>query len=116
VYENTTEAALNSRLYSEKAYILARGFVSHVLTSPVPGLEDVVGWLYRGEPGMLKRVVEKARGVVERSEGGGNGTGSEGGGSGGVAEETSDGVGKLSRGALVMLRRTLKVLEGLLEQ
>ncbi|KAL7266616.1 hypothetical protein RUND412_010833 [Rhizina undulata] len=107
VYIGTPEAALNSALYSEKAYILARGFVKHVLKNPVGRMEDVINWLYLpgsdGGPELLKEVVEKAREVVVRSEGGGVDLGSEG-------------VGRITEGALVLLRRFTAWLEGFLER
>jgi len=91
-----------------------------VLQEPVQGFEDVIDWLYlpykpgAGEedseealgrgPFLLNDVVEKARAVVARSESGRT-----------IAvEDTSDGVGRVSRGALALLKRHLHVLEGLL--
>lgn len=122
IYEGAEEAALNSQLYSEKAYILARGFVKHVMQRPVEGFESVIDWLYlppgaakdnhedgEGEelgpgPSLLKEVVDKAREVIKRSEDGAPVS----------VEETTDGVGRVSRGALALLKRHLGVLEKIL--
>lgn len=115
--------ALNSQLYSEKAYILARGFVKHVLQHPVQGFENVIEWLYLppgsgtvkheedGEelgPGssLLNEVVMSAKEVVQRSEDPTVLT----------AEETANGIGKVSKGALALLKRHLSVLEAILEE
>ncbi|KAF8458544.1 hypothetical protein BDZ91DRAFT_852138 [Kalaharituber pfeilii] len=81
IYVNTTEASINSLLYSEKAYTLARGFIKRVLTRPVAGFEEEIGWLYlpecekHGGMGLLRKVVEGMRKVVRRSERRGEGEG-----------------------------------------
>jgi hypothetical protein len=78
----------------------------------VQGCEDVINWLYlpstEGEnrPFLLKDVVEKARGVVSRSESG----------EAVSMENTTDGVGRVSRGALALLKRHLGVLEEILKE
>jgi hypothetical protein len=89
-----------------------------VLLHPVQGFEDVINWLYLppgqsgGEeelgpgPFLLKDVVEKARDVVCRSESG----------EAVSVENTTDGVGRVSRGALALLKRSLGVLEGILKE
>jgi hypothetical protein len=86
----------------------------------VEGCEDIINWLYLpNRPGdqidseeelgpgpfLLRDVVEKARDVVRRSESGEAIT----------VEDTADGVGRVSRGALALLRRHLGVLESILE-
>ncbi|KAI5821494.1 hypothetical protein BZA77DRAFT_289264 [Pyronema omphalodes] len=123
IYEGSEQVALNSQLYSERAYILARGFVKHVLQTPVQGFESVIEWLYLppgcgtvkheedGEelgPGssLLNEVVMSAKEVVRRSEGSTVLT----------AEETTNGIGKVSKGALALLKRHLSVLEAILEE
>lgn len=89
---------------------------------PVEGLESVIDWLYLphgaaapaaadGEelgpgPRLLEEVVAKARDVVQRSEGGAAVS----------AADTTDGVGRVSRGALALLKRHLGVLEAILAE
>lgn len=111
VYVGAKEAALNSTLYSEKAYILARGFVKRVLQRPIQGFEEEIKWLYlpgqEGGPGLLKEVVKKAQEVVKRSS-----TPREGETE---LEVGSEGVGRVSAGAMVLLKRHLSVLEEILE-
>lgn len=91
--------------------MLARGFVRHALEHPVQGFEDVVEWLYLKKapegPGLLTQVLERAKKVVERSEG------PEAERIG--IDDTPEGVGKVSKGALVMLKRDLVALEKRLE-
>lgn len=45
-YEEEGAYKVESLLYSEKAYVMARGFVRYALLEPVPGLEDVLAWLF----------------------------------------------------------------------
>lgn len=47
-YEREEAYKVESLLYSEKAYVMARGFVRHVLLNPVVGLQDVLAWVYLG--------------------------------------------------------------------
>ncbi|KAI5798054.1 hypothetical protein DFH27DRAFT_98376 [Peziza echinospora] len=123
IYVNTEEAILNSLLYSEKAYILARGFIKRVLTRPVAGFEDEIRWLYlpecesRGGLGLLRKVVAGMKEVVARSVARREGAES-GQGENVLATEVigAEGVGRVSAGALVLLRRHLTSLEGILEE
>lgn len=91
-----------------------------MLQQPVEGFENVLNWLYLPyKPSasggdseedlghglfLLKDVVERARHVVARSESG----------EAIAVEDTSDGVGRVSKGALSLLKRHLKVLEDML--
>jgi ubiquitin-conjugating enzyme E2 O len=72
VFEGADEVSLASALYSEKAYILSRGFVKHVLETPMSGFEDEIKWLYlphqRGGLNLLEAVIGSTREVVKRSE------------------------------------------------
>ena len=132
-----------SQQYSEKAYVMARGFVKHALSTPVKGLEDVLAYLYlppRNSPNaasrqndstmpsaqaaatssdrhdLLKVVFDRSAALIERS----------------VALRSSpdevliDGAGQLSdstkvflrplsQGAMVMLKKTVRSLSELLE-
>lgn len=116
IYQNTPEAHLNSLLYSEKAYILARGFIKRVLTRPVSGFEEEIRLLYlpsyekRGGLGLLRKVVAGMKSVVGRSERRiDDGQEVDVG-----AEVGTEGVGRVSAGALVLLRRHLGALEEIL--
>ncbi|BFZ63276.1 serine/threonine protein kinase [Saitoella coloradoensis] len=106
VYQGTREAAVSSGLYSEKVYILARGFVKYVLEHDIDGFADELKWLYAAPDGphFLKKVVETGREIVERSIG-----------EPATATEDQDlgkeGVGRLTPGALSWFKRTLSSLE-----
>lgn len=111
IYQGSADVSLASQLYSEKAFMLARGFVRHALEHPVQGFEDVIEWLYLKKepegPGLLRQVLERANKVIERSEG----PGAENLG----IDDTPEGVGRVSKGALVMLKRDLEALKKRIE-
>ncbi|TGZ81679.1 hypothetical protein EX30DRAFT_330800 [Ascodesmis nigricans] len=111
IYEGAKDVSLNSQQYSEKAYILSREFVRHALVYPVHGLEDVVGWLYitpsPDGPNLLRLVVEKTQEVMDRSE--------APGAERLTIDDTPEAVGRLSKGAMVLLKRTMVALKGMLD-
>ncbi|KAJ6257097.1 Serine/threonine-protein kinase [Drechslerella dactyloides] len=120
VYLGAEEATVNANLYSERAYILSRGFVKRVLEQPVPGLEDILVWLYdpRLESGMqlLREVVTKGKEVVKNSEEGimlssASTTVSV---TPALASTGTDGIPRLTAGAIVLLRKTLASLDDML--
>lgn len=45
-FRGTSEGALNSRLYNEKAYVLSRGFILRALERPPGSLEDEIRGFY----------------------------------------------------------------------
>lgn len=45
-FRGTSEGALNSRLYNEKAYVLSRGFILRALEIPPGSLEDEIRGFY----------------------------------------------------------------------
>lgn len=45
-YDEEKLYTLESQQYSEKAFVMARGFVKHALNNPPVGLEDVLAYLY----------------------------------------------------------------------
>ena len=56
-----------SRLYSEKAYVLSRGFVRRALELPPGDLETELKWLYFTN-GRLKKILDDARALVAKSK------------------------------------------------
>lgn len=114
VYVGSKDSTLNSTLYSERAFILARGFVKHVLQKPVQGFENEIKWLYMpGQPEgpeLLREVIKRAKEVVARSS-----VPKQNEDNQASAEIGSEGVGRVSAGALVLLKKHLEVLEGILE-
>lgn len=92
-----------SRLYSEKAYVLSRGFVRRALEIPLGGLQLEIDWLYHTK-GRLAKVLDDARKLVEKSK-----------------EPTGDpdqdlAVPRLTAGGIITLERTLGKLQILLER
>ena len=65
--EGTREGRVNSRLYSEKAYVLSRSFVRTALDRPPVGLEKEIKYLYF-DRGRLASVIAHARRLIEKGE------------------------------------------------
>ncbi|KAK6507394.1 hypothetical protein TWF481_005827 [Arthrobotrys musiformis] len=114
VYLGAEEATVNANLYSERAYILSRGFVKRVLEKPVPGLEDILAWLYDpkfdGGMTLLGEIVRKGKDIIAGCEG----ARSQSGSAAEVSALTSteiDGIPKLTEGAVVLLKKTLASLD-----
>ncbi|CAE6413274.1 unnamed protein product [Rhizoctonia solani] len=105
----TEEGIVNSRLYSEKAYVLSRGFIRRALEVEVGGLGTEIEWYYIKQ-GRLANAIEDARALVARSEAGEYEASKE------VLKESDPAVGVLSEGAVIMLRRTLDKLDAILKE
>ncbi|KAL9613995.1 MAG: hypothetical protein Q9167_001475 [Letrouitia subvulpina] len=107
----TEESKMTSQIYSERAFVLSRGFVKTALQKGVQGMEDVIKWLYLDEsgPGMLGLVIGECKILTgiklteQQTERNQDGKSAQG------VEESE--IPRLSEGALVMLRRTLNWLE-----
>ncbi|KAK7468727.1 hypothetical protein VKT23_003230 [Stygiomarasmius scandens] len=105
----TKEGAVNSRLYSEKAYVLSRNFVFRALDIPLGGLESEVKWLYYTN-GKLEKVVSDARALIEKSK---KDTLSS---SSSTTEDDGEvAVPRLTAGGIITLERTLNKLQGLVD-
>lgn len=146
-FESYSEEKLytrESQQYSEKAYVMARGFVKHALSSPVKGLEDVLAYLYlppihsannstvqtdhtessthtgdtnSDHRSLLGIVVERSEALIERSallRGTPDGLILVDGG-GRLGDSTKAFLRPLSQGAVVMLKKTISSLRELLE-
>ena len=99
-----TDVDLRSRLYSEKAYVLSRGFVRRALEIPPGSLEAEIHWLYHTK-GKLRKVVQDARALIEKSKAT-------------PADAEVDGdraVPRLTSGGIITLDRTLIRLQALLD-
>lgn len=105
----TREATVNSRQYSEKAYVLTRHFILHALQHPPASFEDEVKHYYL-TLGRLGGVLASTQKLVEASsaapvqaeemaEGDAKGW------------EVGDGVGRLTMGGMLPLKRTMEGLE-----
>ncbi|KAH9943144.1 uncharacterized protein BXZ73DRAFT_40439 [Epithele typhae] len=101
----TEDGIVNSRLYSEKAYVLSRGFVRRALEVPLGSLEEELRWFYYTN-GKLTKVLEDARALIKKSQEG--------------KEEPTEAdrelaVPRLSGGGIITLERTLVKLQALLD-
>ncbi|KAG9314231.1 hypothetical protein JVU11DRAFT_5018 [Chiua virens] len=100
----TEEGMVNSRLYSEKAYVLSRGFVRRALEIPLGDLQPEINWLYHTK-GRLAKVLNDARQLIEKSKN--------------EAVDDSDqdlAVPRLTAGGIITLERTLGKLQVFLDR
>jgi len=100
----TEEGIVNSRLYSEKAYVLSRGFVRRALEIPLGGLEKEIYWFYYTKD-KLAKVLSDARALIEKSK---------------FSKEETEAdrelaVPRLTGGGIIALERTLAKLQALLD-
>ncbi|KAG8850223.1 hypothetical protein FRC20_002096 [Serendipita sp. 405] len=100
----TEEGTINSRLYSEKAYVLSRGFVRRALEIPLQNLEDEIGWFYY-KRGNLEKVIKDSNALITRSlQGESN------------ADTMDDAaISRLSAGGILSLKRMLNKLQQILD-
>ncbi|KAG9042571.1 hypothetical protein FS837_010684 [Tulasnella sp. UAMH 9824] len=114
----THEGIVNSRLYSEKAYVLSRSFVRRALEYPPGSLQKEIEWLYL-EQGKLGKVIADAKALIEASQ-----TSSRAAVGGGGNEDImrtipgweDKAVPKLTAGGILPLQRTLGKLEAILAE
>jgi ubiquitin-conjugating enzyme E2 O len=93
-----------SRLYSEKAYVLSRGFVRRALEIPFGGLELEIHWIYFINK-LLRKVILDARLLIDKSKSPANGP-----------EHHSDlAVPRLTAGGIITLERTIIKLQEILD-
>ncbi|KAF8807738.1 hypothetical protein BYT27DRAFT_7338382 [Phlegmacium glaucopus] len=95
----TEEGTVNSRLYSEKAYVLSRGFVRRALEIPLGGLESEIAHLYYSKK-RLHKVVQDAQRLIQKSRDGLEIT----------LEDQDIAVPRLTAGGIIALERTLNRL------
>lgn len=106
--EGTKEGRINSRLYSEKAYVLSRSFIRTALERPPACFEDQIRHVYYSRD-RLSSVIAHAQRLIAKGE---------------VEADVekdqedeqmwnADAMGSLTIGAILTLKRTLKALEGL---
>lgn len=94
-----------SRLYSEKAYVLSRGFVRRALEIPLGGLGTEIDWLYYTK-GKLAKVVSDAHALIAKSRA----TPEDN-----IPADEDRAVPRLTGGGIITLERTLAKLQSLLD-
>ena len=105
----SAESQVPSALYSEKVYVMSKGFIKTALTSVPQGLADVIRWLYlSSQPGphLLRRVIDDSKNLLANI----TTTSAVGSTSGEMDEGLLNGA-KLSTGASILLRRNVEWLE-----
>ncbi|KZT30709.1 hypothetical protein NEOLEDRAFT_1174097 [Neolentinus lepideus HHB14362 ss-1] len=100
----TEEGIVNSRLYSEKAYVLSRGFVRRALEILPGSIESEIRWMYYTN-GKLEKVLWDANALVEKSK-----TTPED-----VSQDLDLAVPRLTSGGIITLERTLTKLKAILD-
>lgn len=111
VLVGTEESRVPSTHYTERAYVMAKGFIIHALQRPVGGLEDTITWLYLcpDGPQLLRQVIAESE-VVKTG-----GVGMEAHNTDGISTSTvlepSSHMMSLTSGALKMLRKHVLVLK-----
>ncbi|WVQ93025.1 hypothetical protein IAU59_000088 [Kwoniella sp. CBS 9459] len=105
--EGTKEGKVNSRLYSEKAYVLSRSFVRTALERPPSGLAAEIRHYYIAQ-GKLRSVIAHASRLIEKGQ-----SDVEALTMTREGEEmwNADAVGSLTMGAIITLKRTITALE-----
>ncbi|EXJ82808.1 hypothetical protein A1O3_06623 [Capronia epimyces CBS 606.96] len=122
-YEHDKKYTRESEQYSEKAFVMARAFVKHAILRPPGGLEDVLAWLYlphkptEPESSLLGTIIHRSQQLIAKSEEA-RLAGDEQllDSAGGKDNDTQVFLRPLSRGASVMLKRTLAELREHLDQ
>ena len=100
------ETLLPSRIYSEKALCMSKGFIAYALVHELGAVSPITNWLYLDPTGpkLLKTVVEESNALLRRER------------SNSVLSTAASSVAesdRLSAGAEVLLKRHLTVLEDL---
>ncbi|KAN0060251.1 hypothetical protein ACQY0O_007580 [Thecaphora frezii] len=140
--KGTEEGEVNSALYSEKAFVLARGFVRRALEQPPEGLKEELEYLYYGGEGKgrLQKVMRRCNDLIAEAEeakrrkaaaqrnGNGEGDGAAAEvqtqvatmgaaeGEDGKGKKFDDAISHISTGSCIVLKRHLTALQKLWQQ
>lgn len=94
------DTAIASANYSERAYVLTRGFVVYALQNPIPGLSEEIQWFYLGSPRYIDVIIDRAEAISRHSSTNEN-----------LVVPADSSIEKVSKGALVLLQRNLAALK-----
>ena len=110
ILAGTDESTISSALYTEKAYVLARGFLQAFYEKNPGGMSDIRQWMYESKhgPRLLSTVYKEAKALLsenpqDEEADAGNAV---------VCWRPTNGRKRLSLGAAILLER---MLEGLRE-
>ena len=105
----SAESQVPSALYSEKVYVMSRGFIKTALTAAPHGLADVIHWLYlssQSGPHLLRRVLDDSKRLLANTA-----TTSAMRTASGEMDERGFTRTKVSTGASILLKRHVEWLE-----
>lgn len=105
----SAESQVPSALYSEKVYVISKGFIKTALTTAPLGLADVIQWLYlSSQPGphLLRRVLDDSKKLLTNVT-----SPSVVDSASGERDKAGSTWAKLSTGASILLRRNVEWLE-----
>ncbi|KAL8686663.1 MAG: hypothetical protein Q9218_006950 [Villophora microphyllina] len=108
--QDTMQSKHTSAVYSEKAFVLSRGFVAGASSFP-DGFLDIIRWLYLPSPTgpcLLRTVVEDCRALLQQESTSSSEAMAQ------ILDKYHITSSRLSLGASVLLRKTVKSLESLL--
>ena len=109
------ESLVNSALYSERAFVMARGFVAYVTLHEIAGLEDVIEWLYRKTatgPNLFQKIADECRNILDVGQVGTESSlVSSNDQRQGKLVAAAGGKTHLSSGARILLRRHISTIE-----
>jgi len=105
----TEEGLVNSRLYNEKVYVMARGFVRHGLQILPSGLETDIRWIYLKQ-GKLAKIIADSTALIASSR---NTDGQSSNPAGLQGRELA--ISRLTLGGILTLERTLSHLQSILD-
>ena len=105
------DSRVAAQMYSEKSYVMAKGFVKQALSSPPQGLADVLDRLYISQSGprLLDRIIDDCQQLSGRPSVRSD-TEHEDNDAHGREVTWAGSTKRLSAGALVLLRRHLEWL------
>lgn len=105
----SAESQIPCALYSEKVYVMSKGFIKTALTTEPQGLADVIRWLYLSSqpgPSLLRRIVDDSKKLLAK-----NTTTTAIGSAHGEMDHGVCTRPKLSTGASILLRRNVGWLD-----
>lgn len=98
--QNTDESAVNAELYSERTFVLSRGFVLYALENNVEEFQNVIEYLYFKQS-YLRKILEWEKEVLDNSE------------TDQITSSTSDRITRVTKGARILLLKNYQSLKRL---
>ena len=103
------ESRPTSNLYTERVFVMAKGFIKTALATPPSDIDDIIKWLYlSSQPGprLLRLVVEESKALISKKPSADTSS---------ASSLTMAPQHRLSSGASIMLKRTVDWLDQFLK-